>query len=235
MTDTHAQRPEPVADPDIHTRVCIDSMLGPYDAKLDPTHRWNGWLSPYFTLDTVRQLAARTQEMAEEDGFDCVDTIHVIDGDTDSDGEPRAVVVHIRWQYLGEGAESAASIIQPNDEGLYGVGGWEWTWHFASWTCACGTDAYWHVETCENCGAARDGQLQEQAPAGQPEPAADPKEIVRLRERVHHAAARVRADPDSTNPEWRAALADLTESLDQLAAIDPVYRLALQQADATDD
>ncbi|MFD8078987.1 hypothetical protein ACFV3E_40810 [Streptomyces sp. NPDC059718] len=58
--------------PWVQTRVCIGETLGPYDARVDPTHRWNGWLSPFFTLDTARQLAARTQELADECGHDNV-------------------------------------------------------------------------------------------------------------------------------------------------------------------
>lgn len=198
----------------IETRVCIDDMLGPYDCKLDPTNRWNGWLSPYFTLDTARQLAARTIEMADEYGYDCTDTVHVIDGSADSadsvhvieggtnsehepravvvrirwrelaeggraavssdlvggeqpepiapdgEGEPLAVVLHISWQYVEESTddEDAADVIEPNAEGLYGIGGWVWTWHFASWWCACGSDMDWHEIECTGCLLTRDNQ-----------------------------------------------------------------------------
>ncbi|MFF8617042.1 hypothetical protein [Streptomyces sp. NPDC015350] len=38
-------------------------------------------------------------------------------------GAPRAVVVHIRWQYLDEGSDTAANIVHPDDEGLYPIGG----------------------------------------------------------------------------------------------------------------
>ncbi|WP_327349623.1 hypothetical protein OG772_20285 [Streptomyces sp. NBC_01321] len=162
MTDTDQQQPADAASPLIETRVCIDDMLGPYDAKLNPDNRWNGWLSPFFTLDTARKIAARTQEMADEDGHDCVDTIHVIDGGIDREGEPRAVVLHISWQYFDEGSQTAASIIQPNDEGLYGIGGWSWTWHFATWSCTCGADEEWHVTRCE-CGLPRPEDAADEA------------------------------------------------------------------------
>ncbi|WP_245881646.1 hypothetical protein [Streptomyces milbemycinicus] len=197
----------------IETRVCIGDVLGPYDCELDPSNRWNGLLNPYFNLDTVSQLAARTIEMADEDGYDRTDTIHVIDGRADSadsvhvieggtnserepravvvricwrelaecakaavssdriggeqpesiapdgEGEPLAVVLHIRWQYVEETAadEEAADVIEPNAEGLYSIGGWEWAWQFASWRCACGSDMYWHEIECL-CGLTRDGQ-----------------------------------------------------------------------------
>ncbi|WP_324787144.1 hypothetical protein [Streptomyces sp. H51] len=81
--------------------VCIDDTLGPYEAKVDRTQRWNGFLVPRFDLDTVRKIAERTQEAAEEYGHDSIDTIHVIDGGTVR-GEPRAVVVHAQWQWMTE-------------------------------------------------------------------------------------------------------------------------------------
>lgn len=68
----------------IDTRVCIDDILGPFDCKLDPTFLWNGFLSPNFTLPVTRELSAQTLRMADEYGYDCTFTIHVIDGRADS-------------------------------------------------------------------------------------------------------------------------------------------------------
>ncbi|MFE7214586.1 hypothetical protein ACFU93_32520 [Streptomyces sp. NPDC057611] len=210
----------------IETRVCIDDDFGPFDCKLDPTNRWNGWLSPRFTLDTARDVAAQTLRMADEFGYDCVDTIHVIDGRADSPdtvhiieggpsrrreddeddedgknmavavrinwraldrgtdeatsvthatpearkaahpGEPggsgaaRAVVVHVRWQWLDEGSDTAANVVAPGSDGLYSIGGWEWTWHFASWWCACGAGMDWHEFECTGCELNRENQLE---------------------------------------------------------------------------
>ncbi|MGW1801703.1 hypothetical protein ACWCQN_38750 [Streptomyces sp. NPDC001984] len=144
----------------IDTRVCIDDTFGPFAAKVDPTHRWNGWLCPRFTLDTVREMAARSQEMADEYGHDSVPTIHVIDGGTDQ-GEPRVVVAQISWQYHDGDAEGATSIINPDDDGLYGIGGGEWTWLIATWLCVCGQAMHWHVTDCKNCDLTRDTQPQQ--------------------------------------------------------------------------
>ncbi|MFC1415402.1 hypothetical protein [Streptacidiphilus cavernicola] len=155
MTD-----PRPGADaPEIHTRVCIDD-LGPFDAKVDPTDRWNGWLCPYFTLDTVRVLAARTQELAAQDDNDTFDTVHVIDGGTDDNGKPRAIVVHISWQHFTDDPEHAAGFVAPNSEGLYGIGAAEWTWSFAVWWCPCGEPANWHQIFCGHCGTNRPDQCR---------------------------------------------------------------------------
>ncbi|MFH0245951.1 hypothetical protein ACGRHY_26850 [Streptomyces sp. HK10] len=203
----------------IATRVCIDDILGPLDCTLDPSNLWNGFMSPHFALEAVHELSAQTLRLAEEDGYDCVDTIHVIEGRADSQdtvhliegggrrhydeegdaeedlaiavripwrslsrgatatiapatpqarkaarkrkitgrGAARVVVVHIRWQYLDEGSDTAANVVQPDDEGLYPIGGWEWTWSLASWWCACGESSDWHEIQCP-CGLTRDAQ-----------------------------------------------------------------------------
>ncbi|MFC9604575.1 hypothetical protein ACFTTN_14090 [Streptomyces niveus] len=203
----------------IETRVCIDDMLGPFDCKLDPHNRWNGWLSPHFPLDAAKKLADQTLRMADEYGYDGVDTIHVIEGRADSQetvhiieggpsryseepedlavavrinwralergsdaatsitdatpkarkaarrrkptgrGARRAVAVHIRWMYLDEGSDTAANVIRPDREGLYAIGGWEWTWHFASWWCVCGAGTDWHETECGRCGLSREKAL----------------------------------------------------------------------------
>ncbi|MFG2162836.1 hypothetical protein [Streptomyces olivaceus] len=209
----------------IETRVCIDDDFGPFDCKLDPANRWNGFLSPYFPLDVARQVSAQTIRAAEEYGYDCVDTVHVIEGRADSpdtvhviEGGPsrydeeggdlavavrvnwrnvdrgtaraatitdatpqarkaarrrrpggrgarRAIVVQVRWMYLDEGSDTAVSAILPDDEGLFPIGGWEWTWGFSHWWCLCGEGQEWHLPRCE-CGVTRDQAqaLQEAAP-----------------------------------------------------------------------
>lgn len=105
----------------IDTWVTLDGEYI-YPARLDRSNRWNGWLSPGLTLDVVRQLAAHTEEAAEAYGHECVDQIVVIDG------EPEPVVLHIRWQYLPECGPSAATVVTPDEDGLYWIGGSEWTW-----------------------------------------------------------------------------------------------------------
>ncbi|MDX2849257.1 hypothetical protein PV342_12460 [Streptomyces sp. PA03-3a] len=151
---TWADRQErPAVDRRFTTRVCIDDSLGPFDAVLDPANRWNGFLKPYFTLDTARRVAAQTQQAADERGHDSVDCIYVLDGGTRA-GEPRAVVVHVSWQWHDE-ENTGASIIEPNAEGLYSIGGGAWGWHFASWWCACGVGMDWHITHCEGCGLPR--------------------------------------------------------------------------------
>ncbi|WNI20386.1 hypothetical protein [Actinacidiphila sp. ITFR-21] len=203
----------------INTRVCIDDMLGPFDCQLDPGNRWNGWLSPHFTLAATRELSAQTLRMADEYGYDSVDTIHVIEGRADSQdtvhliesdltrevnedgvrepialavrvpwrsldrgatatlsgitpavrkaarkskvtgrGAARAVVVHVRWQWMDEESDTAANVVQSGQDGRYSIGGWEWTWGYAIWWCACGSAMVWHETDCTGCLLRRDNQ-----------------------------------------------------------------------------
>ncbi|MFE5795802.1 hypothetical protein ACFQ8C_24955 [Streptomyces sp. NPDC056503] len=140
----------------VRTRVTITGTEN-YEAVVDPSDRWNGFVSPYFTLDTVRQLSADTLAMAEAGGYDYADTVHVIDGGSEADGTPRAIVLHISWTFLAdEGPAQVASIISPREEdGLYCIGGWEWTWSISTWGCACGNCWDHHKDTCPDCGDKR--------------------------------------------------------------------------------
>ncbi|MFK0106477.1 hypothetical protein [Streptomyces sp. NPDC091217] len=148
-------RPTPL----IESRVCIDDDFGPFDAKLDPTDRL-GYLNPFFSLETVRELAVLTQRMFIQYGRDgetihVIPILHVVDSRTDREEEPRPVVIHIRWPHLDEDVASAVSIIQPNDDGLYRIGDGLWAWAFVTWSCPCSSDTPWHVTRCQNCGALR--------------------------------------------------------------------------------
>lgn len=141
----------------IETKVCLGGSLGPFDAMVDPTERWNGSISPRFTLDTAHELAAEIQRQAEHPDF-VDDTVHVIDrGRTDRDGRPMAVVLRVSWLHLSEdGPDESTDVIEPDEEGRYAIGAWRWSWNFATWTCLCGHGQDWHVPTCESCGMARD-------------------------------------------------------------------------------
>jgi hypothetical protein len=59
---------------------------------------------------------------------------------------------------------------------------------------------------------------------------ANPEDVAAARTISHHAAERVRRDPNPTSPQWRAALADLTAALDYLQAAepDPIVRSAFE-------
>ncbi|MFJ3249105.1 hypothetical protein [Streptomyces sp. NPDC086782] len=89
--------------------------------------------------------------------------MHVLEcGDAkDRDGNPLAVVLRVSWMYVEEeGARQSTLIIEPDEEGRYAIGGWEWTWSYATWWCLCGSGHDWHVPQCfEGCGIARDQAL----------------------------------------------------------------------------
>ncbi|MFD5788606.1 hypothetical protein ACFWH1_18535 [Streptomyces sp. NPDC127037] len=106
--------------------TCTGSEV--YPARLNPDARWNGWVCPAFTLDTVRQIAADTQAAAERNGHLCTDTIHVTDGGFTSEGEPQALVMRISWLLLDEGDSTAIEIIKPSGDGMYAIGSHAWCW-----------------------------------------------------------------------------------------------------------
>ncbi|MFD7958470.1 hypothetical protein ACFV4X_33960 [Streptomyces ardesiacus] len=58
------------------------------------------------------------------------------------------------------------------------------------------------------------------------------EDILAAHRRSNAAGIRVRTEPDPTNPEWRAALADLGEALNYLRKADPTVRVALAEDDA---
>ncbi|WP_331756618.1 hypothetical protein [Streptomyces sp. NBC_01568] len=121
-----------LADPALiptHVQISTDRI---YPAYVDPSRRWNGWVVPRFSLGTVRQLAIDTASDADEWGHDSVPTVHVIDGGTDRDGRPRVVVLTVDWSYHGqEDPKEITHVLTPCADGLYSVGGCEWTWSIA--------------------------------------------------------------------------------------------------------
>ncbi|MEV7157269.1 hypothetical protein AB0N77_22020 [Streptomyces misionensis] len=58
------------------------------------------------------------------------------------------------------------------------------------------------------------------------------EDVLDAHRRSNAAGARVRTEPDPSNPEWRAALAELGEALDYLRKADPTVRVALAEDDA---
>lgn len=116
----------------LETRVALDDFLGPYDCKLDKADGWKGWVSPHFTLDVARQLSADTIRIAEECGYACTETIHLIEGRADSadtvhiidtgetreinddgDREPLALAVRVPWRALDRGATAVIGDATP--------------------------------------------------------------------------------------------------------------------------
>lgn len=126
-------------------RVMVSNNGTKYPAFIDPDERDDkeGYVKPYFDLDTVRELAANTQADVEEFGHGLIDTVHVIDGD--EDGNPPALVVVVNWTDIEpKGVAQATTIVEPiryredddqdddpEDAGepLWPVGGFEWCWY----------------------------------------------------------------------------------------------------------
>ncbi|GGZ73172.1 hypothetical protein ACFOOM_01000 [Streptomyces echinoruber] len=142
------------------TRVLIPGVIGPYDAHVELADDWNGHVRPLFSLTIVRQIAADTQAQAGEYGHDNVITAHVIDGDPGRDGEHRAVVLVVNWQWWDQdgGARKVTDIVEPTSYGLYAIGGDSWCWEFQTWDCRCEEKNPWHVTVCQ-CGQPRAMQV----------------------------------------------------------------------------
>jgi hypothetical protein len=142
------------------TRVLIPGVIGPYDAHVNLAADWNGFAQPLFTLSTVRQIASDTQAQADECGSDAVVTVHVIDGDPGPEGEPRAVVLTVNWQWWcqDKGAKKVTAIAEPTVDGLYGLPGSSLCWEIETWDCTCEEKNPWHVAACQ-CGQLRDMQV----------------------------------------------------------------------------
>ncbi|WP_406050989.1 hypothetical protein OG280_26395 [Streptomyces virginiae] len=92
----------------------------------------HGGVNPYFSLDTMRAIAADTAADVARYGHDRVDAVHVIDGGTDSSGNREAVVLAICWGYYDQdGPEGITRVISPTEHGLYPGAGLEWVWDLA--------------------------------------------------------------------------------------------------------
>ncbi|MFJ8146960.1 hypothetical protein ACIQ6R_18060 [Streptomyces sp. NPDC096048] len=76
------------------------------------------------------------------------------------------------------------------------------------------------VEQADTQRAARTAEARERA------------EAQAARERSHRAAERVRTNPDPTDPEWRAALTELSAALDHEREVNPIAREAIDAAEA---
>ncbi|MEU0060935.1 hypothetical protein [Streptomyces sp. NPDC006334] len=127
--------PEP-ARSDAPVGAMVDVMVcandrDRYPALVDPTDQRDGFVKPWFDLDTVRRLAADTQAEAARYGHGSVDTVHVLDGMVDRTAH--AVVLVVSWMYLGgERHDQATEVLQPNKVGRYAVGGHDWCWYALS-------------------------------------------------------------------------------------------------------
>ncbi|GAA2948417.1 hypothetical protein ACFPN0_15130 [Kitasatospora cinereorecta] len=100
---------------------CNDTQR--YPALIDPDEQRDGFVKPWFDLETVQRIAADTQDDAARFSHGSVDTVHVLTGRVD--GQEHAVVLYLG----GEKHQEAVEICQPNEDGRYAIGGFEWCWY----------------------------------------------------------------------------------------------------------
>jgi hypothetical protein len=108
-----------------------------FEAMADLDDRWNGSLRPRFTLDQVREVARYTQVMNREHGVDW-ETVHVVEQSTANrfagEGEPSvetsALVLWVSWEFKlnSEGPSKWVTVVDPDQDGLYAIGGGSWAW-----------------------------------------------------------------------------------------------------------
>ncbi|MER6559740.1 hypothetical protein ABT300_18800 [Streptomyces sp. NPDC001027] len=111
----------------VDVMVCANDVYR-YPALVDPAVQRDGFVKPWFDLDTVRRIAADTQADAARFGHGSIDTVHVLDGMVER--KAQAVVLVISWMYIGGGRnEKATEILQPNADGRYAIGGLDWCWY----------------------------------------------------------------------------------------------------------
>lgn len=111
-----------------------------YEAMVDKSHRWNGWLVPRFTLDTVKRIAADLKRQNKKSGYDHAEEIRVVEApgltgypegtdEVNSDPLPGVVVIQISWmRVFTHGPDECTRVITPDANGLYSIGS-GWTWH----------------------------------------------------------------------------------------------------------
>jgi hypothetical protein len=104
--------------------LCIDggSVMGPYPGEVDWHDRWNGWAVPRFSADTVRLMARDTQAKAAEDPE--FEAVHF---------DEKTGRAEIRYP---EYYEYEPEVYEPDADGNYYIGGYNWTWEVGGYRVA---------------------------------------------------------------------------------------------------
>ena len=107
----------------------------------EPDVRWNGWACPFFPIESVREIAALTAQMAAEMPEEDFDVIEV-----DDDGR-----VFYTSRECGRVEERPCFEQAHRGQALYaiGAGGWCWSEKVANPGEDCGT----YVPEGEHCGS----------------------------------------------------------------------------------
>ncbi|MFC7791381.1 hypothetical protein [Streptomyces cinereoruber] len=99
-----------------------------YPALIDPTDHRDGFVKPWFDLETVQRIAEDTQTDPGTFGNGFTDTVHVIPCPVEDQDRPLVLIV--RWMYLdGEKHQEAVENVERNADGRYAVGEFGWCWY----------------------------------------------------------------------------------------------------------
>ncbi len=92
--------------------VWIPALMGPYEAMISPeVHK--GWAIPYFTLEVVEHIAADTARLVAENPDDSL--VEIVNG-------------QVRLIWMPGTPMEEVEVIEPDENGLYAVGGGLWVW-----------------------------------------------------------------------------------------------------------
>ena len=95
-----------------------------YEAEKIDAVRWNGFAVPHFREEVARQIVADVAEQNKlllEKGADEQDLDYLEIG-----SESPLVIRHL--SYDGTDTKALYELIEADADGLYGIGGWCWTW-----------------------------------------------------------------------------------------------------------
>ncbi|MEV6527151.1 hypothetical protein AB0M43_34995 [Longispora sp. NPDC051575] len=114
--DTFATLPSHHAHADAgHVPATLDlDVLGPFDGQILKGYSWNGWAIPAFDLPTVRAIGQAIAGQAA--GPDLVTVVEIGDDATVTLVEEAGT------------AHEHRTVIEPDADGLYGLGAWSWCW-----------------------------------------------------------------------------------------------------------
>jgi len=108
-------------------RVAVVDDAQNYVAVITDGALWNGFECPSFLRDQIERMRADFDALAALNDGGEVDTLRWA-GDDPNVLELVSGSYNVAGDCLDPGDEPAVDRINPDERGLYGVGGWQWCW-----------------------------------------------------------------------------------------------------------